>query len=69
MGPADTFTPTYGAWLGLAWACLYMGTVEEGLGLAEEAIAVCHGDLIRTDTDSYSEPIGPAQRELDVRRP
>jgi len=36
-----------GAWLGLAWACLYMGTVEEGLDLAEEAIAVCHGDLSR----------------------
>ena len=36
-----------GAWLGLAWACLYMGTVEEGLDLAEEAIAICHGDLSR----------------------
>jgi len=31
----------------LAWACLYMGTVEEGLDLVEEAIAVCHGDLGR----------------------
>jgi class 3 adenylate cyclase/tetratricopeptide (TPR) repeat protein len=36
-----------GAWLALAWACLYMGTVEEGLDLADEAITVCRGDLGR----------------------
>ncbi len=36
-----------GTWLALAWACLYMGTVEEGLDLVKEAIAVCHGDVGR----------------------
>ena len=36
-----------GAWLALAWACLYMGTVGQGVALVEEAIAVCHGELGR----------------------
>ena len=47
LSQSDDVEAPVGAWLGLAWACLYMGTVEQGLDLAEEAIAVCGDDLGR----------------------
>src|SRR5438552_10449124 len=31
--------------------------------------SVCDGDLVRADAYRYTEPVGPAKRELDVRSP